>query len=334
MTRARSRTKERTLGPSGLAARRSQRDPSQKGGKRVRGTRLTPRCWLHGFARVGPEFGRDADRRRRQRGLEAARFPRPRRERRRSVPPSLQVRAVSANDHGVATRVVEPDARAAAGGAGAGHAATFASTEHFNLQTARALTVSESNGRASIYLAALSSNLIALAFIGQMSRLGVAFYAFALVLLPVLAFVGTVTFVRLVQSSIEDIAYAHRIALVRSYYLRISPELEPYLIAPRGTRMAEPSDGEKLAPSAWQLTLTAAGMVAVVNSVVVAACAGLVVEAAGVHSVAIPVGVGAVIGAAAFTLHERHHRRARDAYSPEAIDRSAILISPPQPADA
>jgi hypothetical protein len=77
-----------------------------------------------------------------------------------------------------------------------GPAATFATTEHFNLQTARATTVSEANGRASIYLAALSSNLIALAFIGQVSRLGPAFYAFALILLPVLAFVGLVTFVR------------------------------------------------------------------------------------------------------------------------------------------
>jgi hypothetical protein len=58
-------------------------------------------------------------------------------------------------------------------------------------------TISEANGRASIYLAAVSSNLIALAFIGQMSRLGMDFYAFALILLPVLAFVGVVTFQRL-----------------------------------------------------------------------------------------------------------------------------------------
>ena len=71
-----------------------------------------------------------------------------------------------------------------------GPAATFVTTEHFNLQTARGLTVSEAKGRACIYLAALSSNLIALAFIGQMSRLGAAFYGFALILLPVLAFVG------------------------------------------------------------------------------------------------------------------------------------------------
>src|SRR5918993_3736403 len=116
---------------------------------------------------------------------------------------------------------------------------TEVTTEDFNLQTARALTVSEANGRASIYLAAVSGNLIALAFVGQMSLLGPAFYAFALILLPVLAFVGVVTFVRLVQSSIEDIAYAHRIALLRSFYLRVSPELEPYFAVARAT-MSEP----------------------------------------------------------------------------------------------
>jgi hypothetical protein len=206
-----------------------------------------------------------------------------------------------------------PVALAASLGPRLGPAAAFATTEHFSLQTARAITVSESNGRASIYLAALSSNLIALAFIGQMSRLGAAFYAFALILLPVLAFIGVVTFLRLVQSSIEDIAYAHRIALLRGFYLRLLPEFEPYVVVVRpGARFeAEP-------PSARQLALTAAGMVAVVNSVVMAACAGLLLEAAGLRSLAIPVAGGAVIGACAFSLHERHHRRVRDAYSPEA----------------
>jgi hypothetical protein len=209
-----------------------------------------------------------------------------------------------------------------------GPAAAFATTEHFNLQTARAITVSEANGRASIYLAALSGNLIALAFIGQMSQLGAAFYAFALILLPVLAFVGVVTFVRLVQSSIEDIAYAHRIGLLRGFYLQLSPELEPYLVVVRGTRSGTPFDEKTLAPGAWQLTLTAAGMIAVVNSIVVAACAGLALEAAGVHSLLIPVAVGALIGAGAFSLHERHHRRARNAYRPDAVDRAAIVYPP------
>jgi hypothetical protein len=205
-----------------------------------------------------------------------------------------------------------------------GPAATFATTEHFNLQTARAITVSEANGRASIYLAALSSNLIALAFIGQMSQLGVAFYAFALILLPVLAFVGVSTFLRLVQSSIEDIAYAHRIGMLRGFYLRLAPDLEPYVVVVRG----KPVDGERLAPGTCQLMLTAAGMVAVVNSVVIAAFVGLVLEATGVPWLAVPLACGAAIGAGAFVEHERHHRHALNAYRPEAVDRAAIFLPP------
>jgi hypothetical protein len=197
-------------------------------------------------------------------------------------------------------------------------AVAFATTEHFNLQTARAATVSEANGRASTFLAALSGSLIALAFVGQMSGLGEAFYAFALILLPVLAFVGLVTFMRLVQSSIEDLAYANRIARLRGFYLEVSPELAPYLVAVSETPSAP--------PTAWQLTLTAAGMVAVVNSVVVAAFTGLVLAAAGVDSIAILVAFGAVVGDLAFMLHERHHARARDGYRPEAVDRAAIVI--------
>jgi hypothetical protein len=64
------------------------------------------------------------------------------------------------------------DLRADRPGTRPGLAAMFATTEYFTLQTARSTPVSEANGRASIYLAALSSSLIALAFIGQMSRLG------------------------------------------------------------------------------------------------------------------------------------------------------------------
>ena len=67
-------------------------------------------------------------------------------------------------------------------------------------------------------------------------------------------------------------------------------------------------------------------MVAVVNSVVVAAIAGLALVAAGVPSMAIPVAAGAAIGAGAYALHHRHHRRALDDYSPDAVDRAAIHI--------
>src|SRR5213083_1456476 len=143
-----------------------------------------------------------------------------------------------------------PAALAEALGPRRGPATTFATTEHFNLQTARAITVSEANGRASIYLAALSGNLIALAFIGQMSRLGPAFYAFALILLPVLAFIGIVTFERLVQSSLEDIAYAQRIGRLRDFYVAVAPELAPYVLVVDGAAVSS-VDGAAPRPTAW-----------------------------------------------------------------------------------
>jgi hypothetical protein len=205
-------------------------------------------------------------------------------------------------------------------------AVTFATTEHFNLQTARAITVSEANGRASIYLAALSSNLIALGFIGQTSRLGTAFYAFALILLPALAFLGVVTFKRLVQSSIEDIAYAQRIARLRAFYLGLAPELEPFLLVVREPPPDTLLHHERPWPSAWQLTLTTAGMVAVVNSVVIAACAGLAVEALTNASLVVALAAGPIAGVASLSTQRRHHRQASDTYSPEGIDRAAIVV--------
>jgi hypothetical protein len=208
----------------------------------------------------------------------------------------------------------------------AGPAASFATTEHFNLQTARSMTVTEANGRASIYLAAVSSNLIALAFIGQVSRLGATFYAFGLILLPALAFVGVVTFLRLVQSSIEDIAFAQRIGRLREFYVALAPELERYMLVVRGDHMGGVHPSERLAPSSWQLALTTAGMIGIVNSVVIAGSAGLMLRASGVASLPLTLGFGAIVGASAVSLHHRHHRRARDRYRPEAVDQAAIYM--------
>ena len=57
-------------------------------------------------------------------------------------------------------------------------------TEHYNLQTGRSMTIAEANGRASLFVGAVSSGLVALAFVGQLSHLGTAFFVFSLVVLP------------------------------------------------------------------------------------------------------------------------------------------------------
>src|ERR1035438_9154918 len=108
-------------------------------------------------------------------------------------------------------------------------AVSFVTTEHFTLQGARAATIAESTGRATMFLGAVSGGLIALGLIATASRVGTAFYGFGLVLLPTLAFTGLLTFERVLQSGIEDLGYARRIALLRGYYFDEAPELIPYL---------------------------------------------------------------------------------------------------------
>ena len=71
------------------------------------------------------------------------------------------------------------------------------------------------------------------------AKTGVAFYMFGLILLPTLAFVGLATFHRVLQSGIEDLGYARRIAQLRGYYFDHAPELVGYLLA---SKAAPPAD--------------------------------------------------------------------------------------------
>jgi hypothetical protein len=97
-------------------------------------------------------------------------------------------------------------------------------TEHFTLQTARTATISDSNGRSALYLSTVSSAVVALAFIGQVARVGEAFFLFALALLPALVLLGVLTYLRLLQTAIEDLFYARAINRIRRHYVDIDPD--------------------------------------------------------------------------------------------------------------
>ncbi len=110
-------------------------------------------------------------------------------------------------------------------------AVTFVTTEHFTLQGARSSTIAEATGRATMFLGTVSGGLVALGLIATAGGVGAAFYAFGLILLPTLAFVGLVTFDRVLQSGVEDHGYTRRIARLRGYYFQYAPELEGYLLS-------------------------------------------------------------------------------------------------------
>jgi hypothetical protein len=103
-------------------------------------------------------------------------------------------------------------------------------TEHYNLQTGHSMTIAEANGRASLFVGAVSSGLIALTFVGQISHLGTAFFVFSLVVIPTLVFMGLITFERVLQSGSADFMLARGVNRIRHLYLEYAPQLQPYFM--------------------------------------------------------------------------------------------------------
>jgi hypothetical protein len=169
---------------------------------------------------------------------------------------------------------------------------TFVTTEHFTLQGARAATIAESTGRATMFLGAVSGGLVALGLLATATRVGSPFYAFGLIVLPTLAFIGLVTFERVLQSGIEDLGYARRIARLRRYYHDHAPELLPYLLS---VPVAERVHVQGLFAGRWQGFRTVAGMVSVITAVLTGSTVGLLAAVLSDHFLAWALSAGAVI---------------------------------------
>jgi hypothetical protein len=148
--------------------------------------------------------------------------------------------------------------------------------------------MSESASRTTLYIGAVSSTLVALGFIGQVSEVGDAFDVFALTVLPTLYLLGAFTFIRLVECGAEDFRYGLAINRIRGYYRQLAgDQANLFLLSGhddgRGVfeNMGVPAEGRS------QL-FSFATVVAIINSVV------------GGSSIAIAAGaLGAPLGAAA-----------------------------------
>lgn len=179
---------------------------------------------------------------------------------------------------------------------------TIMSTEHFTLQGARAASISDANGRTSFFLSTLSAGVVALAFTAQVAQ--AAFTAFALIVLPTVLIIGLASFERLLQLGIENIRTVVAINRVRRYYLEVAPELRPHFtLSDRddsvGVLASLGSIRGGIRP--WDLFVTNAGLVAIVDAILSGVIATLVVSAAnGSERLAAVVGVAA--GAIVFGL--------------------------------
>jgi hypothetical protein len=168
-------------------------------------------------------------------------------------------------------------------------------TEHYNLQSGRSMTISDANGRSSLFIGAVSSGLVALALVGQLSHLGTGFFVFSLVVLPTLFFMGLITFERTLQAGSADIVYARGISRIRHLYLEYAPQMQPYFILSSHDDRAETMAQETMRTSWWQVFLSTAGMIAVIDSVLAGSFVGLLLAV-----FSLPLWASASAGVAAF----------------------------------
>jgi hypothetical protein len=172
---------------------------------------------------------------------------------------------------------------------------TALTTEHFGLAGARAQTTGESSSRAALYISAVSSTLVALGFIGQITEVGDAFDVFALTALPTLYVLGLFTFIRVVENGVEDLMLGRAINRIRNYYLDLAGEHRRYFMLSGYDDALGVMQNMGVALERRQQFFTTGSMIAVINSVVGGAAVAIAV---GVFTGA-PLGLSAGLGGVA-----------------------------------
>jgi hypothetical protein len=197
------------------------------------------------------------------------------------------------------TRVPASDTPAPAGPLGP-QSLQILMTEHWSLLAARSLVYTEAMSRTSMFIAALTGSVVALALVAQATEFGDGFVAFALVLLPVVYFLGMATVVRLGQVNFEDAVWVQGMNRIRHAYLELAPELEPYFVTSRhddDLGILQSAMAMRSWPGWTQAFVAVPGVVAVVDSVVAGAVGGIAV-------IGLDLGTGTAlaVGGALFTV--------------------------------
>ena len=199
--------------------------------------------------------------------------------------------------------------------------------EHSALLSARSLVGSEITFRAGLYFAALSSSVVALGFVSQR---GQSLTLFALIILPVIFFLGLFTYGRMLQNAVLFMIAGHSIDRIRRFYREIDPAHSELF------HEIHPNDSGLMALGIfslkWQPFLAATTMVAIVNAAVAGTASATFVASV----LTLPTWAVAAIGvfvascvSAAFMLHQSKTWRRVAAALPGLI-RPRTTTSPSQ----
>jgi hypothetical protein len=105
--------------------------------------------------------------------------------------------------------------------------------EHWSLLATRGAIWQEIFSRTATFLTILSATMVALSLVVQASGFGPTFRIVALVVLPLVLFIGLATFARLVEADVEDAWLVVGMNRLRHAYVELAPEIEQYLVTGR-----------------------------------------------------------------------------------------------------
>jgi CHASE2 domain-containing sensor protein len=186
------------------------------------------------------------------------------------------------------------------------HAAAILSTEHWSLLSSRSLTYTESFNRVTVFLTILSSSIVSLALVANTTGLDEEFTWAAVLLVPLVLFVGITTYVRLVQLNLDDAFTMVAMNRLRHAYVEIEPRLDRYLMSgwhddERGVLKSMLLARSTMPRDRWHSLVTTPTVIAIISSFVGAAGAGFILARSGLSaplSVAIAAAVMLLMSAA------------------------------------
>jgi hypothetical protein len=193
-------------------------------------------------------------------------------------------------------------------------AAAILSTEHWSLLTARTLLINEGQQRATVFLTTLSAATVGIALLADATGFGRAALTFALVILPIVLFIGVATYGRLIQINRDEKQTVLAMNRLRNAYLTMRPELRPYFTTSpyddeRGFALSYSLVEPTTERSSPYFLVTTPTVVGTVDAAVAGTLAALAVLAVATPPSAVPVIVGAAtfgsVWTALFALQRR-----------------------------
>jgi hypothetical protein len=196
------------------------------------------------------------------------------------------------------------------------------STEHWSLLASRSLAWNESFARAGMFLSALSGAIVALALVAQATSFGDGFRLFALVILPVVLFIGLTTLLRLGLANYHDGICVVGMNRIRAAYFERVPEVRRYFVMPGNDDDAAIWRAMAMDPAIPMpiiLLASAPTLVGVLNAVLAAVIGAIAAIQLGADG-----GVATLVGVAAFIVlfvgeflwGSREAQRERPEYTP------------------